>query len=185
METGFLKYIVYIIICISVLVMLTVLLLRRRVGGKSKKQKREPVSCGNVSVLFDRDMNVTVIPYMKDKYGVGKPIPAPQFFKYPYTSEKLGELLRNSLNLCRKGSPGSGQELMARLNSTDWVEFCEDKRNISVYFNEKHGIVFNSTVRKRDGSYQFNMSGLEKVLDGRASDLDLGNTLLSLLPRCR
>lgn len=58
-------------------------------------------------------------------------------------------------------------------------------QNYSAYFDEKQGVVFNTTRRKDDGAYQFNHPGPEMVKVPDINDREIGDTLLALLPRCK
>lgn len=147
--------------------------------------KPQNIECGNVSVFFDRVQNVVIIPYAKDKYGVGRALKSLEIINAPYTAPRLGNALRTAMNSCISAPKCDNSELMRILGSTGWKEFSKDKRSISVNLKENIGIVFNTTTRMPDGAYAFNNSGNELVKEPSASDRELGETLLSLLQKCR
>lgn len=185
MGGNFSAYLLYIVLIICSLTICAILLSRKRKKKGKPDSSSNPICCGNVSVFFDKAGNVTIIPYVKNKYGVGKAIASPAFLNYPYKAENLGKLVRTSMRLCENGSPGTDEELMGKLNCRDWKEFSAGKRNISVHYDEKFGVVMNSTTRAADGSYKFSSTMYEKVLDSSASDRELGEALTALLARCR
>jgi len=106
-------------------------------------------------------------------------------FTAPYSAERLGKAVRKAMNGCLTGTPCNNAELMAILEFNDWKDFSKGKRNISVHYNEQHGVVFNTTRRKADGSYHFNSLGLECTLPPDTRDRELGDALIGLLKRCR
>ncbi|MCX7746747.1 MAG: hypothetical protein N2645_07640 [Clostridia bacterium] len=152
--------------------------------NRSKKVYPE-IKSGNISIFFDERNNVSIIPYVKDKYGAGRAISNLQTKNFPYTANQLGALIRYAMKLCEDGKPCSNQELMVKLNYPTWKEFTRDKRNISLHYREGQGILFNTTRRLSDGAYQFNRTGFDAVVKGSASDKELGETVLSLLGLCR
>lgn len=185
MHSDFSIYITYILIVAFFLICTTALIIARLSKSKSTIQKPQLINGGNVSVFFDRANNVSIIPYAKDKFGVGRAVGSPLFIKWPYNTRKLGECARLAMELCKTQEICSNSELMAILDCSEWADFSKGRRNISVYYKEGHGIVLNSTMRKADGSYQFNHPGLEKVLGVDVSDMELGGALLEMLRRCR
>jgi hypothetical protein len=148
------------------------------------KKKREIITGGSISLFFDI-LNVTVICYSLDKLGVGRAAGKPQYLKAPYKPERLGALVRYSLQLCKKPSAASDSELLKTLGQANWKSFTEGRKNISVFFRGGTGVVLNSTSRGADGSYQLNKRGYEMVLESDVSDIELGESLLSILRRCR
>lgn len=178
----YLSYIIMISCFLAGVLALIILKMRKRSVPKVKKSF---ILAGSISAFFDKEGNVTIIAYVKDKFGVGRATGYPLCLKYPYNAEKLGQLLRQSMKLCETGVPCSDIELMTNLGFNGWKEFTEGKRNISVHYQGGYGVVFNTTIRKSDGSYQFNNSGLENISRNDVTDKELGQTLLNLLPRCR
>ena len=156
---------------------------------KKKKKKRKAVmpriEYGSVSVFFDEENNVTVMPYTKDKHGVGRPVGRPVFLKAPYQPLTLGQTVRSSMSLCKKSRIYPNDKLMNSLKCKDWSEFSYKKRNIFVYYKAKLGLVFNTTRRAPDGSYSLNFRGYEKVLNKEAGDIELGIVIMNLLERCK
>lgn len=149
------------------------------------KKIPDPVSCGSLSVLFDRQNNVVIIPYSKDKLGVGKAVGGPMFLRPPYNAVQLGQHIRDAMKSCENSPQCSDEELMSTLGTPIWKEFSEGKRNISIFYSQEHGIVFNTTRRRIDGSYQFNHFGFEKIIAEDSTDKEIGEVALALLPRCR
>lgn len=183
MNSDYLNYLLWIGGVVAMGVILWAVL--RRGKRSACNTAVDPVRGGNVSIFFDKAGNVVVIPYVKDKFGMGKATTSVQFLKQPYSPQGLGALLRSALNGCLTGIPCENRELMARLGALDWNRFSEGKKNISVYFREEHGIIFNTTRRKENGAYEFLSPGMEKVLPAETGDEMLGSTLLQLLQRCR
>ncbi len=179
---DYLFVIVFLIIAIPSV--LTVLFFRKR-RRQEKYRKPETVKGGNLSVFFDKSGNATLIPYVKDTVGSGKATSRVAVLKTPYTPQKLGLSVKKSLNGCIGSTSCSDTELLAVLGANDWSEFSWNKRNISVYFREGYGLIFNSTTRNADGVFQFNTRGIEKTVPAGIEDAALGNTLLQLLVKCR
>ena len=154
-------------------------------GKKIISVNNEPIKYGNISVLFDRDKNVVIIPYVKDLSGMGKATDKPTILNYPYSKEELGATVRLNMKKCQKGVPISDSQFVNYLGSKGWKEFSEGKRNISIHYKEGYGVIFNTTRRRIDGSYQFNKFGYEKIVDNNINNNDLGNVIIELLPRCK
>lgn len=183
MNGEYSKYLLIIILMLTVIPFLYILL--KRGGRVKRKEKNEVVIGGNISLFFDRDGNLTVIPYVKDKYGNGRATANVEFLKAPYGRARLGSLAKKSMNGCISDKPCTNKELIGILGSLDWKQFSEGRRNISLYFREGYGLIFNTTTRKTDGAYQFNYNGIEHSLSADVSDDLLGSTLLKLLEKCR
>ncbi|MCX7710776.1 MAG: hypothetical protein N2484_13135 [Clostridia bacterium] len=187
MDKEFLAYLVLILTIIGGLTgFITFLLI------KYKNRKKKVISgtiqsiCdGNVSVFFDKDNNVTIIPYAKDKYGVGRAVEKPHILKTPYRAQELGCWVRKLMAVCRNGKPCSNEQLMIMLNFPGWKEFTVGKRNISIHYQREYGVVLNSTIRRQDGSYQFNSVGAARTVPPDITDKQLGEALLGLLDQCR
>lgn len=150
-----------------------------------KNSKVEPIKCGNISIMFDREMNVYIIPYVKDLSGMGKPADKPKKISNPYSKELLGNEIRKGMKACEKNIPCSDAEFMRSLGARGWKEFSEGKRSISIHYRESYGVIFNTTRRRVDGSYQFNKFGFEEVIRNDVSDKEIGETVLKLLQRCK
>jgi hypothetical protein len=190
MDKDFLIYVFYIGLIVVILTAVFLISIFYKRKNTNKRNKKSPpaskkIENGNVSVFFDSSNNVTVIAYAKDKYGVGRAVEAPQFLNAPYSPEKLGEIIRKSMSLCKNGLPCPSSELMKKLDFKDWKEFSKNRRNISIYYRQETGIVINTTTRRSDGSYQFNSRTYDVALKEDVSDVELGNILIKLLPRCR
>lgn len=180
--SGYLYNMILIACFLAFIIMLIVLKIKKRTRSIGKLNS---IMAGSVSAFFDREGNVTIIAYIKDKFGVGRATGNPLYLNYPYTAGKLGELLRQSMKLCEGGVPCSDNDLMSNLGYKGWKEFTEGRRNISVHYQVGYGIVFNTTIRKPEGSYQFNNSSFENILKHDVEDKELGQNLINLLPRCR
>lgn len=175
-----------LVIAIIIIAVTAGLVLLIRAGGKGRRASRpKPVTGGSISVFFDRTGNATIIPYVKDKFGSGKATADVVFIQMPYNAKKLGAAIRASMNSCIDASPCSNKELFAKLEAYDWAGFSVDKRNISIYYKESYGIIFNTTRRKIDGAYEFNHNGVERNLAPETDDETLGETVLLLLQKCR
>jgi hypothetical protein len=185
MGNDFAVYLFYIVIIGGLILSLFFFIFKKLIGKGASSGKDELIQGGNIGIFFDKDENVTIIPYAKDKYGVGRAVASPVVINKPYNEQGLGKKIRYSMKLCDSSGPCNDNELMAALNFTGWKEFSEGKRNISVHYQKGHGIVFNTTRRRADGSYQFNFFGFEHVIPNDITDKQMGETLLSLLPRCR
>lgn len=184
MSVDYSKYLLVIFLIIIVVAVGVIFLARAGKKGRGASLVK-PVTGGSISVFFDRTGNVTIIPYVKDKYGSGKATEDVVFIPMPYNARKLGAAIRTSLNGCCQAVPGTNSELLAKLDAYDWAAFSVDKRNISIYYKESYGIIFNTTRRKIDGAYEFNHNGVEKSLPPVTDDEMLGNTVLLLLQKCR
>jgi len=125
------------IILIIIVISSGVLFVFAKIRKKSKiNAGMQPIRGGSISIFFDRMENVTIIPHVKDKYGSGKATADVELIKKPYSAQKLGSVVRQSMNRCIKGVTCENRELFEKLQSYDWVQFTEGKRNISVYKRE-------------------------------------------------
>jgi hypothetical protein len=185
MEDRFLMYLFYGSAIVLILILVFILLVVKRKNKLKKAVNKTSINYGNVCVFFDEDNNVTVIPYKKDKHGIGRAVENPMFLKAPYKPLELGSLVRSSMAMCSGKIIHSDSQLMSKLKCKSWDEFAKGKRNISIYYKEALGIVLNTTKRKPDGTYSFNFRGYEKVLKKDVSDEELGIVIMSLLERCR
>ena len=179
---NYLYIIIFLVIAIPACLLVILINKRRRMG---KIKKPLVVNGGNISIFFDRTGNVTVIPYVKDKYGSGKATLNVVTVRMPYSPDNLGYTFKKSLNGCKNSTPCSNSELLDKLGAMDWKQFSSDKRNISLYFREDYGLVFNTTSRQLDGAYRFNINGAEITIPADIEDAVLGSTLLQLLEKCR
>ncbi|MDQ2085946.1 hypothetical protein RBH29_05770 [Herbivorax sp. ANBcel31] len=180
------EYIIYIFILILIIVLIVTAYFLWASGKKEQLLRKKTVSkieYGSVSVFFDRRKNVIVIPYAKDKYGVGRAVEEPQFLFSPYKKDELGNFIRKTLAMCNSENFCSDVKLMKILNSKNWRGFSKGKKSISVYFKKNTGLVFNKTRRWSDGSYDFNSNKSNKVLSCYADNNEIGQTLISLLDR--
>jgi hypothetical protein len=179
-------YIFYIFVIVVLLAIVFIILRHRKSSSQNTESDlKNTITSGHVSVFFDSGKNVTIIPYKKDKYGVGRAIRDVCTLALPYNWEELGKQLRISLLSCEGGEICTNQELLMLLKSQNWKDFSLGKRNISIHYNTKRGLIFNTTIRLDDGTYRFNSKGYQKVSDSGISDKELGEITLSLLPRCR
>lgn len=184
MDKGFLIYVIYIGLLI-VLLMAVFLFVNIRKRKDSSPPFKDKIEGGSISVFFDNSNNVTVIAYAKDKYGVGRAVENPQYLKAPYTTEKLGEIIRRSMALCKNGVTCNSSEIMEKLDYKDWKDFSKNRRSISIYYKRGVGVVFNTTTRRSDGAYRFNMNTYDMALAEDRGNRELGNITLELLARCR
>lgn len=185
MDENYIKYLIFIVLVLCFFVFFMIFVLSKRKKQFKKNQKIEPIRCGNISVFMDMGNSITIIPYVKDKFGVGRALANPQIVKAPYSNEKVGQVIRYSLHLCKDGTPDSKNELASKLHFTSWKDYSEGKKNLSIHFQDGLGLVLNTTRRKPDGSYQFNKTGFDKVLNSDADDVELGEMVLNLLRYCR
>ncbi|HOQ36383.1 MAG TPA: hypothetical protein PK033_00930 [Acetivibrio sp.] len=169
----------------AVVLVLSVVLLVLKKKKKKEKASAPGIEYGSVSVFFDEENNVTVIPFAKDKHGKGRAVGKPTFLKAPYQPLALGQTVRSSMSLCKKRKIYPDDKLMNTLKCKDWSEFSYKKRNISIYYKDKLGLVLNTTKRTSDGSYSLNFRGYEKVLSKEAGDIELGLVIMNLLERCK
>ena len=179
------SYLIIIILLIIAIPACLFVILHSRSRRAGKAKKLSAVIGGNISLFFDRVGNATLIPYVKDKYGNGKATSNVDTVRVPYPPDRLGYTVKKSLNGCKNGIPCTNKELLDILGVDDWKQFSEGKRNISVYFREGYGLVFNTTTGMQDGAYRFNINGAEKSIPADIEDAVLGNTLLQLLGNCR
>lgn len=155
----------------------------KRTGQVVKTEK--PVDCGNISIFFDTQRNVVFIPYVADLFGEGKATSDVTELKAPYSPAQLGAHIRSALASCRNAKPCGPAELMDRLGSRDWKQYSSGKLNLSVYFKQGKGILFNTTVRTPEGAYIFISKGPDACLPADADNERIGTTALALLARCR
>lgn len=183
------SYTLYLLIVVFILALFLTLYYfsanRRGKRSKGTSSDIDIVSCGSLSIFFDNTGNATLIPYVKDLYGHGRAITEVQFLKGPFDEIQLGKMIRYSMGLCNRGIPCSNSELMRKLGHSSWEDFSRGKRNVSVYYWKGAGIIFNTTRRKTDGSYEFNSTKAEAVLDAAERDASLGRVALQMLKRCR
>jgi len=179
---NYLYIILFLIIAIPACLFLIFINKRRR---RSKTIMPLSVNGGSISIFFDKTGNVTVIPYVKDKYGSGKATLNVVTVRMPYPPENLGYTVKKSLNGCKNSTPCTNSELLDKLGAMDWKQFSSDKRNISLYFREGYGLVFNTTSRQPDGAYRFNTNSADLTMPADIEDAVLGSTLLQLLGKCR
>ncbi|GAE87453.1 hypothetical protein [Acetivibrio straminisolvens] len=185
MEDRFLVYLFYCFAIVLILMLVFILMAIKRKNKRKKAINTKSIDYGNVCVFFDEDNNVTVIPYARDKHGIGIAVEGPMFLKAPYKPLELGGLVRSSMATCNGKIIHSDNQLMNKLKCKSWNEFSEGKRNISIYYKEELGLVLNTTKKGSDGSYSFNFRGYEKVLKNDVSDEELGIVIMNLLERCR
>lgn len=158
---------------------------RRNAAAHDDGRSQKPVSCGNVSIFFDKQGNAVLIPYVADKFKSGKATSDIIELHKHYKPLELGKKIRLALASCRSSKPADSTALMDRLGSRNWREFSEGKLSISVYYSDGKGILFNSTVRTPEGAFIFSTRGAEVTLPPDACDEELGRTVLGLLQRCR
>lgn len=185
MSDNYTKYLLLMILVIIGAVAVGMALMARSRKTEVKAAECKPVDFGSASVFFDKSGNATIIPYVADLFGEGKATADVTVLPQPYNSGSLGAAIRDSLASCRGGKPAGSAVLMAKLQSDGWKTFSEGKSNLSIYYKEGAGIVFNTTVRTSEGAYIFNTRGIEHCLPADADDEKIGRTSLELLKRCR
>jgi hypothetical protein len=183
-DQGYVSYIAYIVGFSSVLLFMGIFAWKRLSGRKHGVQAA-PITGGNIGVFFDKSGNVMIIPYVMDKFGQGRATAGVQILRVSYSTAALGDRVRVSMQGCLADKPCSDEQLMSMLGFRTWKEYSEGKRNVSVHYREGTGIVFNSTTRRRDGSYQFNRMGFERVEAPELNNIRLGEVVLELLKNCR
>jgi hypothetical protein len=182
MNNGYSSYLGGIVLIIAFFIgVLGITLVKRKKG----KVIYTPINCGSVSVFFDEEDNAIFIPYKKDRFGMGRATSGVLVLDKVLKLQKLGEMLRTAMLYYSRAEICTDKEIMSRLGYQNWKDFSEGKRSIAVHFREGTGLVFNSTSRKKDGAYDFNLNGNELVMPADADDTSLGRALLYLLPRCR
>lgn len=184
MQSDFEVYLFYIIILAIVIPLVFFILFMRAKKRVIVGQRTESITGGSISIFFDRDKNAVIIPYTRNKYGVGKAIGEVIFVKAPYSLEKLGSSVRSGMKLCSSNLSSSNAELMSKLGYISWKDFSEGRKSISVYFHKEKGIVFNTTRRKADGVYEFNYLGCEAAVRCDVIDRELGEIIMELLKKC-
>ncbi len=153
-------------------------------GQNTPKMETVPVPSGNVSVFMDIKGNMHIIPFSMDKLKRGRASDYPVTLTVPYSSGEAGNAVRKGLILSGTGKSLSSEELMRNLGYYDWKDYSKEKKSVSVTC--KNGeVVFNSTLRRPDGSFVFRVRGYERVLPDRLSDADLGRTVLELMKLSR
>lgn len=177
------EYLIYLASIFLLAIIIGSMILIKSRKKEHLPQKVQPINCGNISVLFDPKLNVTIIPYIKDIFGNGKATKNVVFLKSPYDGAKLGDAVRRAMISCEKGVMISDKELMSNLGFNNWKEFSKSMRCISISYRDS-GIGFNSTIRESDGSYSFRSKGFEALLDSGANDVEIGDLVLKLCQRC-
>lgn len=189
MNGDYVKYLLLMLLIITVASAISIMLLFRARKQRLQKTKTGssimPVNGGNISIFFDKQGNATIIPYVADLFGSGKATSDIIILNLPYKPGNLGAVIKNAMISCRKGKPINSAELMEMLQARGWKEFSEGKRNLSVYYKDNKGIVFNTTVRTAEGAYVFNTRGAEFILPANADNEIIGSTSIELLKRCR
>jgi hypothetical protein len=188
MNDNYSKYLLLMALAIlaAVCVAAVITARRRKTGvAKDRTVKVRPVDGGSISIFFDRAGNATIIPYVADLFGEGKATTEVTMLAQPYSAAQLGAAVRSALASCRDAKPAGSAKLMERLGTPSWKTFSEGKANLSVYYKEGAGIVFNTTVRTPEGGYVFNRKGIEHSLAADAGDEQIGRTALELSKRCR
>lgn len=189
MNEDFTKYIQLLLLVIIVASVIAGIWLNA--GRKRRKKKKpsaktvKPVDCGNISVFFDAQHNAVFIPYVADLFGEGKATSEVSGLTVPYSPGQLGAKIRGALASCRNAKPAGSSELMGRLGARDWKQYSLGKLNLSVYYKQGRGILFNTTVRTPEGAYIFISKGPDICLPADADDEKIGTAALSLLARCR
>lgn len=138
------------------------------------------VPLGNVSIFMDRKGSMEVIPFSLDKLKRGRASEYPLILASPYSVGEVGKTIREGLRLSSSGKSLTSEELMRSLGFFDWKDYSKEKKSVSVT-SINGEVVFNSTIRHRDGSFIFRVQGYEKVLPGKLSDQALGNMVLDLM----
>jgi hypothetical protein len=184
MNENYVKYLVLMVVIIVGAVAAAVIPARSR-RPKNGTMGIKPVDSGSVSVFFDKYGNAAIIPYVADLFGEGKATADVTTITQPYKPDRLGAAIRDSLATCRNGKPAGQAKLMGILQSQSWKAFTEGRSNLSVYYREGRGIVFNTTVRTSEGAYIFNTREIEHSLPADAGDEEIGSTSLELLKKCR
>jgi hypothetical protein len=188
MNDNYSKYLLLMALAIlGAVCVAAVITARRRKPGVAKAPavKVRPVDSGSISVFFDRAGNATIIPYVADLFGEGKATAEVIGLPRPYSAAQLGAAIRSALASCRGAKPAGSAKLMERLGTPSWKTFSEGKANLSVYYKEGAGIVFNTTVRTPEGGYAFNRKGIEHSLSADDGDEQIGRNALELLKQCR
>jgi|GEM_PF-464067 len=189
MNEEYMKYIRLLMLVITVTALIAGILLYARRGrlkkGNAPAKTVKQVDCGNISIFFDAQRNAVFIPYIADLFGEGKATSEVTELKAPYSPGQLGACIRSALASCRNAKPAGSAELMGRLGSRDWKQYSSGKLNLSVYYKQGRGILFNTTVRTPEGAYVFVSKGPDACLPANADNERIGTAALSLLARCR
>ena len=132
-----LKNIIYLVLIIIISIICTYLLFYYKkinifyfkIREKNKEEIiYEEIHCGNVSAFFDNKLNVYIISYVKDLEGIGRATNNIQFLMSPYKEEKLGEIIRTSMNNCKSSFPCNNKEIMHKLGFENWEDFSKGKK---------------------------------------------------------
>lgn len=185
MNENYSKYLALLVLLVTGAVAAAAVLTARARRPGDRAVKIKSVVFGSVSLFFDKSGNATIIPYVADLSGEGKATADVTILPQPYKPNKLGALIRDSLASCRNGKPSGSAKLLAILQAQSWKAFTEGKSNLSIYYREGRGIVFNTTVRTPEGAYIFNTGGIESCLSPDAGDEEIGRISLELLKKCR
>ena len=179
------KFSLYLLYAIIIMILIFLLVIYKRRKSIVDNDEDIQIICGNISVFSDKDSKITIIPYVKDKYGAGRALPEIYYLKPPYKKAVFGQTIREAMNLCESGSPCTNNELMVKLGFLDWKEFSRGKKNISIHFQKGRGIVFTTTIRKEDGSYVFNSTRYGRTIPANATNNELGEVYSKLVKWCK
>ena len=181
----YLRYMIIIFFTILGLFYISFLFIRKKRIQRLRREDKKDINSGSVGIFFDQDQNVTIIPYVKDKYGVGRALGYVRSVKNPYRKEMLGSMLRDCMHACQNGTPCTDDYLMKLLGFNGWRKFTEGKRNMSVNYKEGTGIIFNATKRTVGGAYHLHSPSNRSVIPGDAVDDLIGETILKVINYCR
>ena len=169
-------------VSIIVFVIILSIIIKLTASSKNKKSIQafdsSNTDIGNLSVIFDEELNVTAIPFANDLFGKGRASEEPQHLEYPYTDEQLGALIKRTMKLCNSGKIIASEELMKHLGTPDWKKYSYKKKNISVSCTEKDGIIITPSMRKPDGSYVFHLRNKDIVLSRSVDIKELGQNII-------
>ncbi len=146
--------------------------------------EQRPLPQGNVSVFMDDKGRMDIIPFSMDRLKGGRACEYPITVNVAVSPQEVGSAIRRGLLLCASGKSLTSEELMKSLNFYDWKDYSRGKKSVSVTCRDGE-VVFNSTLRRPDGSFIFRVRGYERVLPETLSDAELGDTVMELMKLSR
>jgi hypothetical protein len=158
--------------------------LTKKDNNKTIKEFKK-YSEGNISIFFDRDDNVIIIPYVKDMYGRGKPVEKIIKLNYPYNYKEIGEAAASALDICTEKIPGNIKNIIKKQGYNSWVKFSKEMRSISVQYKNKSGFIFYATKNLKNGKFIIRNDQKSKIiLNTLVEEREIGLEIIQLKTLC-
>lgn len=175
---------IWIIAAAIIVILLVVVRVTTGRGQVNEDDEQEPLPPGNVSVFIDDKGRMDIIPFSMDRLKGGRACEYPLSLDAAASPREIGSAIRKGLLLCASGKSLTSEELMKSLGFYDWKDYSRGKRSVSVTCRDGE-VIFNSTLRRPDGSFVFRVRGYERVLPEKLSDSELGGAVADLMKLSR